>query len=154
MGVSCHFLLQGSSWPRGLKPCLFHLLNWQADSLLLHHLGSPKWYLIHHYHYHYITPAYFLSTSDSWEISSRSLHIYIYIYMLVAHSCPTLCDPMDCSPPGSSVHWILQASILEWVAIAFSRGSCQPRDWTQVSHTPGRLFTIWATGEVLKKPVL
>ena len=45
-----------------------------------------------------------------------------------------LCDPMDCSPPGSSVHGILQARILEWVAISFSRGSSRPRDQTQVSH--------------------
>jgi len=43
-------------------------------------------------------------------------------------SCPTLCDPTDCSPPGSSVHGILQARILEWVAISFSRASSRPRD--------------------------
>ena len=48
--------------------------------------------------------------------------------MLVAQSCPTLCDPMDCSPPGFSVYGISQARILEWVAISFSRGSSQPRD--------------------------
>ena len=47
-------------------------------------------------------------------------------------SCPTLCNPMDCSPPGFSVHEILQARILEWVAMPFTRGSSQPRDWTQV----------------------
>ena len=46
----------------------------------------------------------------------------------VAQSCPTLCDPMDCSPPGFSVHGIFQAWILEWVAISFSRGSSQPRE--------------------------
>ena len=46
--------------------------------------------------------------------------------MLVALQCLTLCDPMDCSPPGSSVHGILQARILEWVALLFSRGSSQP----------------------------
>jgi len=46
----------------------------------------------------------------------------------VAHSCPTLFDPINCTPPGSSVHGILQARILEWVAISFSRGSSQPRD--------------------------
>ena len=51
----------------------------------------------------------------------------------VAQSCPTICDPMDCSLPGSSVHGILQARILEWVAIPFSRGSSQLRDWTWVS---------------------
>ena len=48
-------------------------------------------------------------------------------------SCLTLCDPVDCSPPGSSIHGILQARILEWVAISFSRGSSRPRDRTQVS---------------------
>ena len=61
--------------------------------------------------------------------------------------CLTLCDAMDCSPLGSSVHGILQARILEWVAIFFSRGSSQPRDWTRVSHIAGRLFTDWTTRE-------
>ena len=56
---------------------------------------------------------------------------------------------MDCSPPSSSVYGILQARILEWVAIQFSRGSSQPRDWTQVSCIAGRFFTIWATRETL-----
>ena len=59
----------------------------------------------------------------------------------VAQSCPTLCDPMDCSLPGSAVHGIFQASVLEWVAISFSRGSSWPRDRTQVSCTAGRGFT-------------
>ena len=52
-------------------------------------------------------------------------------------------DPMDWSPPGSSIHGILQARILKWVAIPFSRGSSQPRDWTQVSCIVGRFFSIW-----------
>ena len=60
-------------------------------------------------------------------------------------SCPTLCNPMDCSPPDSSVYRIFQARILEWVAISFSRGSSQPRDRTQVSCTTGRFFINWAT---------
>ena len=60
----------------------------------------------------------------------------------VAQSRPTLCGPMDCSPPGSSVHGILQARILEWGAVPFSRGSSQPRDQTQVSHTADRFFII------------
>ena len=51
--------------------------------------------------------------------------------LLVAQSCPTLCNPMDCSSPVSSVHGILQARILKWVAISFSRGSSRPRDGTQ-----------------------
>ena len=62
-------------------------------------------------------------------------------------SCLTLCDPMGCSLPGSSIHGILQARVLEWVAISFSRGSSRPRDRTQVSHIVGRRFTIWATRE-------
>ena len=62
-------------------------------------------------------------------------------YCLGSKSCPTLCDPMNCSPPGSSVHGILQARILEWVAISFSRGSSQPRDWTHVSCT-GRQISL------------
>ena len=66
----------------------------------------------------------------------------------VAQSCPTLCDPMNCSLPGSSVHGILQARILEWVAISFSRRPSWPRDWTQVSCIVGRCFTIWATREI------
>ena len=65
----------------------------------------------------------------------------------VAQSCPTFCDPMDCSLPGSSVHGIFQARVLEWVAIFFSRGSSQSRDQTQVSRIAGRSFTLWATRE-------
>ena len=57
---------------------------------------------------------------------------------LVAWSCLTLCDPMGCSPSGSSVHGVLQARILEWAAMPSSRGSSQPRDRTQVSCTAGR----------------
>ena len=60
----------------------------------------------------------------------------------VPQSSLTLCDPMDCNLPGSSVHGIFQARILEWVAIFFSRGSSQPRNRTQVSHIVGRLFTL------------
>ena len=63
----------------------------------------------------------------------------------VTQSCPTLCDPMDCSLPGSSLHVILQARVLEWVAISFSRGSSQPRDRTRDSHITGRRFNLWAT---------
>ena len=57
----------------------------------------------------------------------------------VSQSCLTLCNPRDCSLPGSSIHEIFQARILESVAISFSRGSFQPRDQTPISHTAGRL---------------
>ena len=60
---------------------------------------------------------------------------------------------MDCSPPGSSIHGILQARILEWVAYPFSSGSSQPRNRTRVSWTAGRFFTSWATMEAHIKPV-
>ena len=59
-------------------------------------------------------------------------------------------QPVDCSPPSSSVHGILQARILEWVAISFSRESSRPRDWTQVSHIAGRHFNLCITREALK----
>ena len=58
-----------------------------------------------------------------------------------------LCNPIDCIPPGSSIHWIFQARVLEWVAIPFSRGSSWPRDQTLVPHIAGRCFTVWATRE-------
>ena len=64
-------------------------------------------------------------------------------------SYPTLWDPVDCSLPGSSVHGILQAEILEWVTISFSTGSSWPRDQTWVSCIAGRFFTIWAIREAL-----
>ena len=66
------------------------------------------------------------------------------IQVFVAQSCPTLCNPMDCISPGSSVHGILQARVLEWVAIPFSRGSSRSRDRTRASCIAGRFLTIWA----------
>ena len=69
---------------------------------------------------------------------------------LVTQSCPTLCDPMDCSPPGSSFHRIFQAKILEWVAISSSRGSSPRRDRTRVSCLADVFFTTESPG----KPVI
>ena len=68
----------------------------------------------------------------------------------VTQSCLTLCHPMDCSLPGSSVHESFQARVLERVAISSSRESSQPRDWTRVSRIAGRRFTIWATRKAPK----
>ena len=70
---------------------------------------------------------------------------------IVVQSCPALCDPTDCSPPGFSLHGILQARILEWIASLSSRGSSQPRDWTWVSYIAGRRFTLWATREAFSQ---
>ena len=67
----------------------------------------------------------------------------------VTQSCPTLCNPVDCSLPDFSVHGILQATILEWVVTSFSRGSSPPRDQPRVSCIAGRCFILWATREAL-----
>ena len=67
----------------------------------------------------------------------------------VAQSCPTLCDHMDCSLRGSSIHGIFQARVMEWAAISFSRESSQPSDQTWVSHIADRHFTIWATKDIV-----
>ena len=71
------------------------------------------------------------------------------VKVLVAQSCPTLRDPMDCSPSGLFVHGISQARILEWVAISFSRGYFWPRDQTCALHVDRKFSTLWATREAL-----
>ena len=88
----------------------------------------------------------FLSLFKWHFVISTSGPFYL-LKVKVAQSCPTLCDPIDCSPQGSSVHGILQARILEWVAVPFSKGSSQPRDWIHIFHTAGRFFIVWATSE-------
>ena len=67
------------------------------------------------------------------------------VCVLVTQSWPTLGDPLDCRPPGSSVQGILQERILERIAISFSRGSSWPKDWTPVCCNAGSLFTDWGT---------
>ena len=76
------------------------------------------------------------------------------IKVLVAQWRLTLCDPIDCHPPGSSVRGIFQAAILEKFAILFCRGSSQPRDQTWVSYTAGRFFTVWATREAQTNSII
>ena len=92
---------------------------------------------------------FILTSSFYWFFPSKvcmcvcvCVHACAHVCVVVAQSCPTLCNPMDCSSPGSSAHGILQVRILEWVVIPFSRGSSQPRDWTWVSCIAGRFFTI------------
>ena len=89
-------------------------------------------------------------SSQSWGLCTCYPHCLKQpLHACVLKSCNQnqvrLCDPVDCSPPGSSVHGILQARRLEWVATPFSRGSSQPRDRTQVSCTAGGFFTTCAT---------
>ena len=98
--------------------------------------------------------------STSWIVWSLQTYFLSHpLYQQVkskvvskAQSCLTLCDPMDCSLPGSSVHGIFQAIVLEWIAISFSRGSSQPRNRTRVSRIVDKRFTVWATREVQQSP--
>ena len=83
-------------------------------------------------------------------------HVWCFIYFKLLcyaqslQSCLSLCDPMNCSPPGSSVHGLLQARILEWVTMSSSRGSSQPRDQTCISSIAGRFFS-WDTREAITR---
>ena len=85
--------------------------------------------------------------SSFWKLCGKQC-----VHAKLLQTCQTLWDPMDSSLPSSSVHGILQAIILQWVAIPFSRGSSWLRAWTQVSCMAGRFFTIWATREAKGKP--
>ena len=103
-------------------------------------------------------PGIFTSTdhvTDTNQVSAnlRGLKSYQVSFLntmvkVKVKSCPTLCNPMGCSLPGSSVHGIFQAIVLEWIAISFSRGSSQPRDRTWVPPIVDRRFTVWATRAV------
>ena len=73
----------------------------------------------------------------------------MHLHAKSLQSCLAWCDPLECSLPGSSVHGILQARILEWIAMLFSRGSSWPRDWTQAPALQADFFTVWATREAL-----
>ena len=121
-GVGCHFLLQGILPTQGSNP---HLLHWQVDSLPYEPPGKPLLF-----HTCMCTRAH---TRVCVCVCVYSYDVSKNHWVLIAQSCPTLCDPMNCNSPGSSVHKILQARILQWVAMPFSGGSSQPRGWTWVS---------------------
>ena len=127
---------QFSPWLRKVKHlwCLlqgFTLVRLVTESLAAHsHLSLFD-------HSPLLGPSY-SSTYNHWKTKMK---------VLVTKSCLILQNLMDRSQPGSSVCRILQARILEWVVISFSRGSSQPRDRTQVSRVVGRRFTVWATRE-------
>ena len=93
-----------------------------------------------------------------WSKSEREIYI-LYAAAAAAATkllqlCPTLCDPVDGSQPGSPIPGILQARILEWIAIPFFRGSSWSRDQTQISCIAGKFFTIWATREAPSIPYI
>ena len=93
-------------------------------------------------------------TLDSWQWPLQGVKlnreedvVRASVHAKLLQSCLTLCDPMDCSPPSSSVHGILQARLLEWVAMPSSRGSSRPRGWTHVSYITGEFFTAGSLGD-------
>ena len=123
-----------------------------AESKSRSTIGSQKfWY--HTSKMEAILGHVFLPKQENVWIENQLYEVYrqykgrVKLESYIALSCTTLCDPMDCSLPGSSVHGIFQARVLEWVAISFSRGSSRFRNRTQVSHIVGRCFTVWATKE-------
>ena len=81
------------------------------------------------------------SDGNAYVLECGSGFTGVKVKVLVAQPCPTLCDPVNCSPPGPSVHGILQTKILQQVASSSSRGSSRPRDRTQVSRMAGGFFT-------------
>ena len=139
-------------------PVLHHLpefaqthVHWVGDAIQPSHPlsspSSPAFCLSQHQGlYQWVSSAHQVAKYWSFSISPSNEYpgmcnmkgLKLLMKVKVAKSCLCLCDPMDCSPPGSSVHIILQARRLEWVAIPFSGGSSWPRDWTQVSN-PGLL---------------
>ena len=153
--VGCHFL-----WiflTQGSNPRLLCLLHWQVCSLPLAPPGKPLQCIIYLVNWvsnclwdtrnkHEIDVSFSsLGKENSGLVKDRdakSLQSYL-----------TLWDPVDYSPPGSSVHRTLQARILNWVAIPSSRKSSRPRDWTCINCgtcIAGRFFTIWAINKVQK----
>ena len=117
---------------------------WQADSLPLSHQESPMIPLTHPLWSSTIKKKkkqYYLDTCLLYSLNAAAAAAKSL------QSCPTLCDPINSSPPGSPVHRILQARILERVAISFSWGSSPPRDQTHISCITSRFFTVWATRE-------
>ena len=97
---------------------------------------------------------YLLFMEHSWLPYGILIDPVLLLY-LVAQSCLTLCDPMNCSLPGSTVHGIFQAKVLEWIAISFSGVSSWPRDQTHgscVSCIAGEFLTCWAIGEAISWP--
>ena len=137
-------LSQQGVWRRGevWRRCVgTHLLD-----VYLAHFAVPSMQALTCLSIQQTIPEISASMTHSLQVRKRSTLLAVVsrfpkVKVLVAQSCPTLCDPMDCSLPGSSAHGVLQARILDWVAIPFSRGSSQPRDQTQVSHIAGGFFT-------------
>ena len=141
------------SWPMFLSS--YHSFSLPYEMCQKSHLYSPS------PSYSFFSPSHF-ATQFSISISPLKLRVPWtsvpnegtllgpnVVLVAPTNTCPALYDPMDCSPSGFSVHRILQARTLEWVAVPFSRGSSWPRDWNWVSCITGRFFTIWDTRDLM-----
>ena len=124
------------------------MLIYTITIILHHNIQFMMIFKKHYFHYSFL-PLQLLSSPVDSFMSFHFINLCDSLKRMksgkkvsVAQLCLTLCDPMDCSPPDSSVCEILQARILEWVAIPFIRGSSQPRDRTQISCTADGFFTI------------
>ena len=140
MAIHSNILAQRIPMDRGARRAAAHRIahSWTWLKQLSMHAQLCSSELFYYMVSSYFRPQYkFL-----WDFKGRN---EVKVKTL---SCVQLCKPIDCSLPGSSVHGIFQAIVLEWIAISFSRGSSQPRAQTRVSHIVDRPFTVWATREV------
>ena len=131
--VKFHPLPSSTGGGTGVRQCV-QSRRWTMKAV--RHLGGPK---MVHILWGSVASEKCLQTTlllslVGWSVKSLS-HVRVH----------SVCDPVDCSPPGCSFHEIFQARILEWVAISSSRGPSRTGDWTWVSQTAGRFFTAWAT---------
>ena len=138
------FFSRGSSWPRDQT----HVSCIADKFFTTEPLGKQ-----------FISPCFkeFSQTGHNYAASNQETALLAPTQApcggLVVKSCPTFCDPWDCRLPGSSIHRIFQARMLEWAAVSFSRGSSKPRDGTWVSCTVGRFCTNWAQAPLWPPPI-
>ena len=147
----CHVFPLSHSLPSFLLQTVFILPLFSIPFMFLFFPSLPHKlcflpHQFHSIHTQFSAPPYSVLSYQCHLLDLLKLHAKILCVCVCAQSCPNLCDPMDCSLPVSLVHGILQARILEWVAISFSRGSSQSRYWTWVSCVSciaGRFFIHW-----------
>lgn len=140
------------AWEFGFIRCKLVHMEWINNKVLLWSTGnSIQCPVINHNWTEYEKECVYTHTRACVHTQTHTQSIQLHSERESASrlSCLSLCNLMDCSPPGSPVHGILQARILEWITIPFSRVSSWPRNWTQVSCITGRFFTVWATKEAL-----
>ena len=153
--VTAICMLSTDTWRRERAHCPLVVL----EVLASHSVASDTtlagaWTILAVADCHNITSShFFLHLKIFWPIHKVDRSVLCVCAQLL-QSCLTLCDPMDCSLPDSSAHGILQARILEWVAMTFSRGFSQLKDWTCVSYTAGRFFTAEPLRKSTEKSVM